>query len=159
MSDDALVEALFQARRTGLAGPELSDPGLITADHGLRQALSLQLAVLQRFLAAGEQLGGWKVGHTSGRRRGVLGRDFRPFGYILDSRIMRSGDTLGHDRIMSCFIEPELCLVLGAPLKGEDVDPVTARDAVRAVAPAFELNEVRLPPEAGRPGEPGRWPE
>jgi 2-keto-4-pentenoate hydratase len=151
MSDDALVEALFQARRTGLVGPELSDPGLITADHDLRQALGLQLAVLQRLLAVGEQLGGWKVGNTSGRRRGVLGRDFRPFGYILDSRIMRSGDVLRHDRITSCFIEPELCLVLGAPLQGEDVDPAAARDAVRAVAPAFELNEVRLPPGAGHP--------
>ena len=151
MSDDALVEALFQARRTGLVGPELSDPGRIMADHDLRQALGLQLDVLQRLLGAGEQLGGWKVGHTSGRRRGVLGRDFRPFGYILDSRIMRSGDALRHDRITSCFIEPELCLVLGAPLQGEDVDPATARDAVRAVAPAFELNEVRLPPGAGHP--------
>jgi 2-keto-4-pentenoate hydratase len=151
MSDEALVEALFQARQKGLAGPELADPELITAEDDLRKALDLQLAVLERSLAAGERLGGWKVGHTSGSRRGVLGRDFRPFGYILDSRITQSGYALRHGRITSCFIEPELCLVLGAPLRGEDVDPVTARDAVRAVAPAFELNEARLPPGAGHP--------
>ena len=151
MSDEALVEALFQARRKGLAGPELADPELIPAERDLREALDLQLAVLARLLASGERLGAWKVGHTSGSRRGLLGRDCRPFGYILDGRIMRSGDTLRHDRITSCFIEPELCVVLGAPLRGENVDPVTARDAVRAVAPAFELNEARLQPGAGHP--------
>jgi 2-keto-4-pentenoate hydratase len=151
MSDEALVEALFQARRKGLAGPELADPELIPAERDLREALDLQLAVLERLLASGERLGGWKVGHTSGSRRGMMGREFRPFGYILDGRIMRSGDTLRHDRITSCFIEPELCVVLGAPLRGEDVDPMTARDAVRAVAPAFELNEARLRPGAGHP--------
>lgn len=151
MSDEALVEALFQARRKGLAGPELADPELIATERDLGKGLSLQLAVLERLVTSGERLGGWKVGHTSGSRRGLMGRDFRPFGYILDGRIMQSGDALGHDRITSCFIEPELCLVLGAPLRGEDVDPVTVRDAVRAVAPAFELNETRLPPGAGHP--------
>jgi 2-keto-4-pentenoate hydratase len=151
MSDEALVEALFQARRKGLATPELADPELIPAEPDLRKGLDLQLAVLERLLASGERLGGWKVGHTSGSRRGMMGREFRPFGYILDGRIMRSGDTLRHDRITSCFIEPELCVVLGAPLRGEDVDPMTARDAVRAVAPAFELNEARLQPGAGHP--------
>jgi 2-keto-4-pentenoate hydratase len=151
VSDEILVEAFFQARRKGVAGPELADPELIAAEHGLRKALDLQLAVLDRLLASGERLGGWKVGHTSGSRRGMLGGDFRPFGYILDGRIMQSGDTLRHGRITSCFIEPELCVVLGAPLQGDDVDPVTARAAVRAVVPVFELNESRLPPGAGHP--------
>lgn len=146
MSDETLVEALFQARRKGFADPEL-----IAAEHGLRKGLGLQLAVLDRLLASGERLGGWKVGHTSGPRRGLMGRDFRPFGYILDSRIVRSGATLEHGQITSCFVEPELCVVLGAPLRGEDIDPATAKAAVRAVAPAFELNETRLPPGAGHP--------
>jgi 2-keto-4-pentenoate hydratase len=146
MSDETLVEALFQARLKGFA-----DPGLTVAEHGLPKALDLQLAVLDRFLASGERLGGWKVGHTAGPRRGLMGRDFRPFGYILDSRIVRSGATLQHGRITSCFVEPELCLVLGAPLRGKDVDPATARAAVRAVAPAIELNETRLPPGADHP--------
>jgi 2-keto-4-pentenoate hydratase len=146
MSDETLVEALFQARLKGFADPELT-----AAEHGLREGLDLQLAVLDRLLASGERLGGWKVGHTAGPRRGLMGRDFRPFGYILDGRIAPSGVTLGHGEITSCFVEPELCLVLGAPLRGEDVDPATAKAAVRAVAPAFELNETRLPPGADHP--------
>jgi 2-keto-4-pentenoate hydratase len=108
VSDEILVEALFQARRKGVAGPELADPELIAAENDLAKALDVQLAVLDRLLTSGERLGGWKVGHTSGSRRGMLGRDFRPFGYILDGRIIRSGDTLGHGQITSCFIEPVL---------------------------------------------------
>lgn len=141
MDDQTLVTALVQARLKGSADPELSAAG-----RDLRQALTLQLAVLDRLVASGEQLGGWKVGLTAGARRDVMGKDFRPFGYVLDSRIFRSGDALAHDEITGCYLEPELCLVLGAPLQGDDIDPLAARAAVRAVAPAFELNEVRLPP-------------
>jgi 2-keto-4-pentenoate hydratase len=151
VTDEVLVEALYRARRTGRAGPELADPGLIGAEGGLERGLELQLAVLDRLLASGERLGGWKVGHTAGRRRGMMGKDFRPFGYILDGRILRSGAAVPAGRITSCFIEPELCVVLGAPLRGENVDPAAARAAVRGVAPAFELNEARLPPGAGHP--------
>jgi 2-keto-4-pentenoate hydratase len=151
LTDEVLVEAFYQARQTGHAVADLADPGLIEAEDGLQKGLELQLAVLDRLLASGERLGGWKVGHTAGRRRGMMGKDFRPFGYVLDGRILRSGDTVPAGRITSCFIEPELCLVLGAPLRGEDVDPADARAAVRGVAPAFELNEARLPPGAGHP--------
>jgi 2-keto-4-pentenoate hydratase len=140
MDDETLLRALVQARLKGSADAELSAAG-----RDLRQALILQLAVLDRLVASGERLGGWKVGLTAGARRDVMGKDFRPFGYVLDSRIFRSGDALAQDEITGCYLEPELCLVLGAPLRGDDIDPVAARAAVRAVAPAFELNEVRLP--------------
>jgi 2-keto-4-pentenoate hydratase len=143
MHDETLMRALVQARLTGVGDPELSAVG-----RDLRQALNLQLAVLDRLVASGEQLGGWKVGLTSGARRDVMGKHFRPFGYVLDSRILRSGEAVAWDEITGCYLEPELCLVLGAPLRGDDIDPVAARAAVRAVAPAFELNEVRLRPGA-----------
>lgn len=139
MYDEQLVEALLEARLEGIADPEMS-----AAAYDPHEALSLQLAVLSRLVAAGERLAGWKVGLTSGPRRDVMGRNFRPFGYLLESRLLSSGDALGHDQITSCYLEPELCLVLGAPLRGDDVDPDAARAAVRAIAPAFELNERRL---------------
>lgn len=141
MYDEQLVEGFVTARLAGIAGPEVS-----AAAFDLHEALGLQLTVLDRLVAAGDRLAGWKVGLTSGPRRDVMGRDFRPFGYLLESRLLRSGDTLGHHQITSGYLEPELCLVLGAPLRGDDIDPDAARAAVRAIAPAFELNERRLRP-------------
>jgi 2-keto-4-pentenoate hydratase len=139
MYDDQLVNGLLAARLAGIAGPEVSAAG-----YDLDDALGLQLAVLDRLVAAGERLAGWKVGLTSGSRRDAMGRHFRPFGYLLESRLRHSGDALGHHQITSGYLEPELCLVLGAPLHGDNVDPDAAKAAVRAIAPAFELNERRL---------------
>lgn len=135
---DAFIDALYLARRGGSGLPELDESRL--TDH---RALELQLAVLDRFLADGEGLGGWKVGLTSGPARDRMGKDFRPFGYILERRILSSGTTIPLGSIWSCQIEPELCLVIGSRLMGGSVTRDEARAAVRAVAPAFEINERR----------------
>lgn len=140
----AIVDALYVARKTS------SHPsGLDHTQLGLEEALAVQLRVLHRFEAEGEQLGGWKVGLTSGQARDRMGKDFRPFGYILRSRIHPSGSTAPATRILNCSVEPELCLILGAPLRGESVDAAAAKAAVRAVAPAFEINERRVRPDDG----------
>lgn len=146
MYDEQLVRGFAEARRNGVAGPDVTAPS-----YDLHEALGLQLAVLDRLVAAGERLAGWKVGLTSGPRRDVMGKGFRPFGYLLQSRTVRSGAVLAQERIRSCYLEPELCLVLGAPLHGDDIDPAAARSAVRAVVPAFELNERRLGGHADDP--------
>lgn len=137
MDEASLVETLYEARRT---------PAMLELPPGgfdFETALRLQLAVADRFAAAGEPVGGWKVGMTSGAARDMLGDGFRPHGYVLSSRIFASGDEIPLARFLNCGLEPEICLVLGSPLRG----PATAeqaRAAVRAVVPAFELNELRV---------------
>ncbi|MEW6296117.1 MAG: hypothetical protein AB1671_00035 [Thermodesulfobacteriota bacterium] len=140
----AIVDALYVARKNG-AQPS----GLEHMQLGLEEALEVQLRVLDRFIAAGERLGGWKVGLTSGAARDRMGKDFRPFGYVLQSRIFPSGATVPATHIMNCAIEPELCLIIGSPLRGDTVNVAEAKAAVRAVAPAFEINQRRVPPDGG----------
>jgi 2-keto-4-pentenoate hydratase len=141
----ALIQALYDARRggaepVGVEHLEISQP----------EALRAQLDVLRRLQSDGEALGGWKVGLTSGRMRDVMGKDFRPFGYVLKSRLFPSGAACPLAPIFRCRMEPELCLVLGKPLRGR-VSVAEARDAVRGVAAAFEINELRVPPTWTRP--------
>jgi 2-keto-4-pentenoate hydratase len=146
MVDQAtVVEALYVARKNG-------EPpsGLNQVQLGLEEALAVQLRVLGRFADGGEKLGGWKVGLTSGNARDRMGKDFRPFGYVLQSRIFPSAATMPIAKIMNCAVEPELCLIIGSPLRGDSVDVAEARAAVRAVAPAFELNQRRAGPDAGQ---------
>lgn len=141
----AIIDALYVARKHG------SQPyGLDQVQLGLEEALEIQLRVLGRFETEGERLGGWKVGLTSGKARGRMGKDFRPFGYVLQSRIFPSGVTVPVAKIMNCHVEPELCLILGSPLRGDAVDVAEAKAAVRAVAPAFEINEIRVRPDTGQ---------
>ncbi len=104
------------------------------------------VGLLDRLLAEGEQLGGWKLGLTSGRSRDAFGTGIRPFGFILASRIHPSGAIL--ERLPGLGVENELCWVLAEPLAGESVTAEDARRAVAGVAPAFELNQSRLPDDA-----------
>jgi 2-keto-4-pentenoate hydratase len=140
----ATIETLYRARRDGV-----SLAGLDLTQVGLEEALTMQLGVLSRFENSGERRGGWKVGLTSGNARDRMGKDFRPFGYVLQSRIFRSGATAPVAKILSCSIEPELCLIIGTPLRGGAIDAAEAKAAVRAVAPAFEINERRIQPDSG----------
>lgn len=132
------VRAAFDARRTGTGLDPLID---VEAD----EALALQLEVARCFAEEeGDAIGGWKVGMTSGAARDSMGEGFRPFGYVLASRVFRSGAEVPFKLEVSGAIEPEICLILGEPLRGSDVSPSQARAAVRAVAPSFELLEQRV---------------
>ena len=115
-----------------------------TEPLSLHDGEAAQLEVLARWQARGEALGGWKVGLTSGRSRDAFGVGFRPFGYILASRILRSGASIERARIRGCGIENEVCFLIGRDLAGASVDAAAARAAVHSIAPAFEINETRL---------------
>lgn len=134
-----LADQLFEGARRGVV-----DSALPTPSSDLDVALRVQLAVLDRWQAAGERLGGWKSGLTSRAARDMLGKGFRPFGFILESRILPSGAHLKRSAIGRCKVEAELCVIMKTPLRGP-VDPAAARAAVGAIAPAFEINELRFP--------------
>lgn len=114
----------------------------------LTEALDVQLALLDRKLAAGESLGGWKVGLTSERARQLLGADERPFGHVLASRIHYNGDRVSAGSMHAPHIEPELCFSFGKRV--ESVDEL--RTSVSAVSAGYELNDSR--PGSARPDFP-----
>lgn len=89
-------------------------------------------------------VGGWKVGLTSGAGRDSMGPGFRPFGYILKERIFPSGKKLALADFAVVGVENELCFRLAAALPG-DASRDDAIAAVDCAAPAFEINEPRLP--------------
>ena len=129
----------------------MSDP----RDEGLRR----QLANL-----GDRPVAGWKIGLTSGVARDSMGTGFRPFGYILSSRVFSSGAVIPlapfRDGVPSpdgapspngddirVGVENELCFRLGKALSG-DASADEACAAVASVAPGFEINEQRLARDA-----------
>ncbi len=128
-----------------------TDPGSdgegFTDALGIDEGQRVQVALMRRFLERGERIGGWKVGMTSGTSRNAMGQGVRPFGFVLASRILPSGARLSLATLARGGVENELCLVLGAPL-GAQATTASARSAVVAVAPAFEINQRRLPANA-----------
>lgn len=136
---DAVADLLFETRGPGVL--DIPDDAVADMTEGLR----LQLAVLDRWRRAGERVGGWKIGFSAGPGRAAVQEGFRPFGYILASRIFGSGVRLPGGDIGRAVLEPEICLTMGSALSGTDVTAEEARAAVTAVAPAFEINALRLP--------------
>jgi 2-keto-4-pentenoate hydratase len=116
-------------------------------DQELTRAQQRQLARLESLEASGEVVGGWKLGLTSGGSRDAFGPGIRPFGFILASRVLADGATLDWARVGSGGIENEVCFVVGS-----DVTAPVSADSVRAhieaVAPAFEINQRRIPASA-----------
>jgi 2-keto-4-pentenoate hydratase len=143
MSESPADAVIAGMRRGHLDTESLKLPG-----DDLHLGLETQLEVLKRWIDAGEQLGGWKIGLTSRTARDRMGKRFRPFGHILAGRILRDGSPVDRSRISDCLIEPELCFTLGSDLGGPNVEATTARRAVESVAPAFEIIERRIPPGA-----------
>ena len=140
MTQAAIVDRLLEAWHSG----RLDDGDLSVGDLSLDDGLALQLQLLERLQARGEQLGGWKVGLTSGTALDRMGPGFRPFGFILAGRIFASGDRAplagGPDSV-----EGEVCFRLGESIAGADVTPDDVRRAVcapgGAVAAGLELND------------------
>jgi len=110
--------------------------------ESLDKALEVQLRLLDLWNDSGYRVGGWKVGLTAGEKRSSFEPEYRPFGLVLAERILDSGSVVDLTVIRSCHFEPELVLILDAPLKGE-VTAEEARAAVGHVAAAFEINEGR----------------
>jgi 2-keto-4-pentenoate hydratase len=135
-----LVDALAAGLRTGTFDPRSLPSGSLSLDDGLR----VQLAVLDRLRAAGEELGGWKVGLTSAKSHDKMGKGFRPFGFIRAGRVFPSGAPIPLADIGRGGIETELAFTIAKPLRGGSLSTEEVRDAIAGVRPAFELHQTRI---------------
>jgi 2-keto-4-pentenoate hydratase len=113
--------------------------GRLTID----QAYRVQLALLDRWVARGERLAGWKVGLTAPVIQEQFGMREPVMGFLLESGHRESGVTFRHAELIAPGFENELCLTVGTPLEGPAVTPAQARAAITAVQPAFEIIEGR----------------
>ena len=118
-------------------------PGWL-AGLSLDDALDVQLGLLDRKVAAGGRLAGWKVGLTSNRARQALGVDARPFGHVLGSHLFESGAKVPAASIAKPSIEPEMCFEIGRRMAGPNLSRDDIRAGLARACAGFELNERRV---------------
>ncbi len=109
---------------------------------------SLQLELLEKWCEQGERSAGYKIGLTSGRSRDAFGPGVRPFGYILHSRILQSGETFDTPEFATCGLENELVFRIDHDLPRCEITADDMRSAAASVAAGFEINQHRLTGEA-----------
>lgn len=113
--------------------------GRLTRDEAYR----VQLEVLSRVVAGGEQQSGWKIGLTHDTIRALFKTDTRVHGYLLQSNGFTSGHTFDHDQVLTPSIESELCFLIRKDLHGPGITQDQVLEAVDGVCPAFEFLERR----------------
>ncbi len=138
MQPQQAARILWNAAAKGVHYPE-ELKGKLSLEEGYRT----QQALLKMHLSTGDEQAGWKIGFTSPAVRAHFRSETPVFGYLLTNRGYASGLSFSFSDMIAPAIESELCFILGKPLKGPGVGPEQVVEAIAAVAPAFEIIELR----------------
>src|SRR3954463_9946211 len=131
----AAIEDFWIARARGEFFPQAYVDRL-----DLDEAYRIQLALIDRRIAAGERQIGWKVGLTAKPIQHQFGFHEPVFACVLETR--PSGHVFGARELINPGFETELCMRLGRGLGGV-VTAEQVRDAIEVVYPSFEIIETR----------------
>jgi 2-keto-4-pentenoate hydratase len=107
------------------------------------EAYRIQLALIDRRVAAGERHIGWKVGLTAKAIQEQFGFHEPLFACILETQ--PTGHVFGATELIHPGFETELCVRLGRGLEGK-VTLEQVRAAVDVIYPSFEIIETRGDP-------------
>jgi 2-keto-4-pentenoate hydratase len=129
------VEDFWAARARGEFFPQAYFDRL-----DLDDAYRIQLALIDRRVAAGERQIGWKVGLTAKPIQQQFGFHEPVFACVLETRT--SGHVFGATELINPGFETELCVRLSRGLEGS-VSLQQVRAAVDVIHPAFEIIETR----------------
>jgi len=138
MTIDEAVEILWTSAQKGVHYPQ--------ALHGqlrLDEAYRVQLGVLGRALQGGETHAGWKIGLSAEAIRAMYNVKDPAFGYLLASRHFPSGHSFRGADMRKPAIEAELCFTFKQDVRGPGVTREQILLALDAVAPAFEIVDLR----------------
>ena len=150
MTPDQIAAAghsLWQAEHDRAQRPILS---VEHPEASLDDAYAVQRAYVDRKLATGRRIIGWKIGLTSRAMQQQLNITTPDSGVLLDDMAFETGCTIPAGRFIAPRIEAEIAFVMKAPLSGD-----VTRDQVLAatdyVTPALEILDARIRrAEAGR---------
>jgi 2-oxo-hept-3-ene-1,7-dioate hydratase len=115
-------------------------------------AYAIQKAWVDRKIADGRNVTGYKIGLTSRAMQMAMKIDTPDFGILLDDMYFESGASIAAADFTDPRIETEFAFVLKEPLQGEDVTLEQVMAATDYVVPALELiaaRSFRVDPQTG----------
>jgi 2-keto-4-pentenoate hydratase len=132
------VEDFWVARKHGDFFPRAYYDRLTLDD-----AYRIQLALIDRRVAAGERQIGWKVGLTSKAIQNQFGFHEPVFACLLETK--PSGYVFASTELINPGIETEICVRLAHGIEGT-VSMAQVREAIDVIQPSFEIIETRGDP-------------
>lgn len=107
-------------------------------------AYAVQLIQRAQWLRDGRTAVGHKIGLTSSAMQAQLGIDQPDFGVLLDDTAYRSGAVLQRSSFVHPKVEPEIAIIMSAPLGGHELTPSDVLRTVGSIAPAIEVIDSRI---------------
>ncbi len=143
----ALAAAIWEANAAGTETPRVSvlDP---TID--LAGAYRVQQIIVNRKLAAGDSVAGYKAGLTGKLARWWFDIDDPVLGVIPVSGLKRSGDTIAAPPGHHMLLETEIAFVAGARIDRPLASVAELKPLIRGVAPAIEAPAGGFPESQAR---------
>jgi 2-keto-4-pentenoate hydratase len=138
---DALAQVLAQAYETGRPVPPLTQA---QAGLSVDDAYAVQQLQIRKRIEAGATIVGYKVGLTSQPMREQMGVDQPDFGHLLSDMEFLADAPVPVRRFLQPRAEPEIALVLGAPLAGPRVSVSDVIAATAYAVPAIEIIDSRV---------------
>ena len=141
---DALAQELFDADRQRQLIPLISQR---FPQANMEDAYAIQARLIDRFVAAGRKIAGWKIGLTSKAMQNALGIDIPDSGVLFADMFFDHSGRVPNDRFINTRIEAEIAFIMGHDLAGPDVTRDQVLAATRAVAPSLEVLDTRIMPK------------
>jgi 2-oxo-hept-3-ene-1,7-dioate hydratase len=145
----AAAEALYEAEKNRI---QIAPLTLTHRDMDMDDAYAVQKAWVERKVAEGCSVTGYKIGLTSRAMQMAMNIDTPDFGVLLDNMAFANGGAIRAADFTDPRIETEFAFVLKEPLSGEDVTVDDVMAATDYVVPALELiaaRSYRVDPETG----------
>ena len=143
------VDILHNAEQARVQVPALT---LTYPEMDLEDAYAVQKGWVERKLASGRRVYGYKIGLTSRAMQMAMKIDTPDYGVLLDDMAFANGSTIAAGDFTDPRIEAELAFVMKKALSGEDVTLEQVLDATDYVVPALELiaaRSFRTDPDTG----------
>ncbi len=145
---DTAANLLYDAEKARIQIPALT----LTYDMDMDDAYAVQKRWVDRKIADGARVLGYKIGLTSRAMQSAMNIDTPDYGVLLDDMAYPNGATINAGDFTDPRLEVELAFVLRKPLFGEAVTVEQVLEATDYVVPALELiaaRSLRTDPETG----------
>ncbi len=136
-----LCERIEGAQTRAYAIPKLTDeyPGMTIGD-----GYAVQMALRQRFLAAGHTQVGWKAGLTSRAKMIQMGVNVPSIGFLTDRMARPENSAISTGDLVHPRVECEVAFVMKKALHGPGCTRQDVLDATDYVLPAVEIIDSRF---------------
>ncbi|NDA58905.1 MAG: 2-keto-4-pentenoate hydratase [Actinobacteria bacterium] len=135
------ADALHEARRTRTPIDPLTEH---MPDLGMEDGYAVQQLLVERLVADGEVISGYKLGLTSAPMQRLLGVNQPDFSPIFASTVHEDGADIRVDAFIAPRVEAEIAVTLDSELSGPHCTAADVYQATRGLTAAIEIVDSRI---------------